>query len=220
MEASLAICILAALLAMGACLQCEICAGPGTSCTGDLRTCPAGFDSCAIAVLEKTVVGVKSQNLTKTCATPIQCKAGLLSITYWNGETVRMSISCCVGDACRATAVPLPPADTKPNGRSCRGCIFSNSSYCQQGTIECGDDPFDILHGCATKSYCAMLLKAFDVVPGDSVVPVMDMCTTACETAGTGLAGLLLSALAGVLLLKLLSCLCGRARRAFLSTRM
>ncbi|CAM2107907.1 unnamed protein product [Caretta caretta] len=83
-----------------------------------------------------------------------------------------------------------------------------------------GDDPFDILQGCTSKSYCAMLLKAFDVVPGDSVVPVMDVCTTACETAGTGLAGLFLSALAGILLLRLLSCLCGRGRHAFLSTCM
>ncbi|CAM5135045.1 unnamed protein product [Natator depressus] len=184
MEASLAICILAALLAMGACLQCEICAGPGTSCTGDLRTCPAGFDSCAIAVLEKTVVGVKSQNLTKTCATPIQCKAGLLSITYWNGETVRMSISCCVGDACRATAVPLPPADTKPNGRSCRGCIFSNSSYCQQGTIECT----------GAETQCGTAMK---VLPSPSVP------SKAASTA-RGPAGLLIPDLAGLHLLPLL----------------
>ncbi|XP_043358222.1 phospholipase A2 inhibitor NAI-like [Dermochelys coriacea] len=245
-EASLAVCILAALLATGACLQCEVCLGPGTSCTGDLQTTrllchhcvrkhrlwPSLCSGCRRCrsgrginlCLAFCAAGVKSQNITKTCATPIQGKADLISVTSWNGETVRMNISCCVGDACRATTVPLPPADTKPNSRSCPGCIISNSSYCQQGTIECtgaetqsfysikrigGDDAFDILHGCTTKSYCAMLMEAFDVVPGDSVVPVMDVCTTTCETADTGLAGLFLSALAGILLLTLLSCLCG-----------
>ncbi|XP_065275874.1 phospholipase A2 inhibitor NAI-like [Emys orbicularis] len=137
MRASLAVCILAALLATGACLQCEVCSGPGTSCTGALQTCPARFDSCGISLIENTLAGVKSHIIVKTCVTPSACKAGLMSIRYWNGDTLRLNMSCCMGDACRATTVTLPPADTEPNGQRCPGCIFSNASYCEQGTIEC-----------------------------------------------------------------------------------
>ncbi|XP_074927498.1 phospholipase A2 inhibitor gamma subunit B-like [Chelonoidis abingdonii] len=209
MKASLAVCILAALLATGACLQCEVCKGPGTSCTGDLQTCTAGYDSCAIALREKTVAGVKSHTIVKTCATPSECKAGLLSLTKWNGETMRRNISCCVGDACRAITVTLPPADPKPNGRRCSSCIYLTSSDCKRETTECADDPFDIVHGCATESFCAMGMMTFDFVKGDNVVPIVNICTTACDTAGTELAGVLLSAFAGIFLLKLLSCLRG-----------
>uniref|UniRef100_A0A674JUD4 Uncharacterized protein n=1 Tax=Terrapene triunguis TaxID=2587831 RepID=A0A674JUD4_9SAUR len=41
-------------LAPGACLQCEVCDGPGTSCSGDLQTCLDGQDSCGVALTEMT----------------------------------------------------------------------------------------------------------------------------------------------------------------------
>ncbi|XP_053867467.1 phospholipase A2 inhibitor NAI-like [Malaclemys terrapin pileata] len=137
MRASLAAFILAALLATGACLQCEVCGGPGTTCSGDLQTCPAGLDSCGILLSEDTEVPRERQRINKTCLTSRECKLGYVSLKFWNGKTLRFQKFCCVGDACRTTTFKLPPADTKPNGRSCRGCIFSFPGPCMEGTIEC-----------------------------------------------------------------------------------
>ncbi|XP_029769920.1 phospholipase A2 inhibitor subunit gamma B-like [Terrapene carolina triunguis] len=137
MEASLAVCILAALLATGSCLQCEVCFGPGTSCSGDLQTCAIGFDSCGIIVTETTIAGMKQQGIVKGCMTSGSCKVGPLTMNFGNGVTMKQGIACCVGDACRTTTVTVPPADTKPNGRSCPACIAVLYAQCNEEIIYC-----------------------------------------------------------------------------------
>ncbi|TFJ97445.1 Phospholipase A2 inhibitor subunit gamma A [Platysternon megacephalum] len=73
MKASFAVCILAALLDRGACLQCEVCSGPGTTCTGDLQTCAAGYDSCGISLGEYTMGGTSTSTTMKGCASETTC---------------------------------------------------------------------------------------------------------------------------------------------------
>ncbi|CAM5135049.1 unnamed protein product, partial [Natator depressus] len=113
MQSSLAVCILAALLATGqiqvghvlapsprACLQCPHCEGDGTSCTGNLRTCPAGQNSCGVVLTEITLAGEKIQTIFKGCATSSQCKAGFVSMNFGKGMMTKMSIACCMTHSC------------------------------------------------------------------------------------------------------------------------
>ncbi|XP_075763785.1 phospholipase A2 inhibitor NAI-like [Pelodiscus sinensis] len=105
MTASLTVCLLAALLATGACLQCEVCAGLGTDCRGNPRPCPAERNSCGLALTELTWGGVEIQSILKGCMMPSQCQSGPVSVNFGNGMEMKTSFTCCVDDACRATSV-------------------------------------------------------------------------------------------------------------------
>ncbi|XP_050786324.1 phospholipase A2 inhibitor gamma subunit B-like isoform X1 [Gopherus flavomarginatus] len=223
MEASLVICILAALLATGACLQCEVCEGQGTSCTGSMRPCPAGEDSCAIAVTVTTMAGVNTQSIHKGCVMSSQCRASLISMNFGYGMTTRTSVACCLGDTCRTTTVAVPPADPKPNGRRCRGCYALNADHCNEQTINCtgsetrcldatgtitsGRNPMQmVMKGCVSQSICDQLQVGSGSVAGVNESLTAAKCTVESGAAdgAPGPAGLL-PALTGLLLLKLLS---------------
>nr|XP_023969429.2 phospholipase A2 inhibitor and Ly6/PLAUR domain-containing protein-like [Chrysemys picta bellii] len=145
-------------------------------------------------------------------------------MNFGNGMTTRTSVVCCVGDACRTTTVTMPPADTKPNGRSCPGCFPSSQGPCKEGTIACtgpethcvdaagtvtmsGSQVQTVMKGCASESVCANIKVGSGTFTGISADLTTAKCTAASGAAGVtpGPAGLLLPALAGLLLLKLLS---------------
>ncbi|XP_065276028.1 phospholipase A2 inhibitor gamma subunit B-like [Emys orbicularis] len=219
MEASLAICILTALLATGACLQCEVCSGPGASCTGDLQTCTAGADTCGISLGEYTLAGMKQQIVIKGCATSSICKAGPLTVNFGNGLVIRSGITCCMGDACRTTSVTVPPDNTKPNGRSCPACVAMLYAQCNEETIQCtgsdtrcievagtatfgGSSTSTTMKGCASEATCAHFKMISGTIAGVSA----DLSVVKCKAPGPALGpvGLLVPSLAGLLLLKLL----------------
>ncbi|XP_065276594.1 phospholipase A2 inhibitor gamma subunit B-like [Emys orbicularis] len=236
MEASLAVCILTALLATGSCLQCEHCVGLGQNCTGDLHTCGTGEDFCGVVFTEATQAGEKVHTIIKRCVTSSQCEAGPVSMNFGQGMTTRTGVACCVGDACRTTTVTVPPANTKPNGRSCRGCYVLNADQCNEQTIACtgpetqcidvagtvtmgGSQMQTIMKGCASESVCAQIEAGSLTFAGISADLTTAKCTAtssqmglplATTTSGAvgaapGPAGPLLPALAGLLLLTLLS---------------
>ncbi|XP_074979152.1 phospholipase A2 inhibitor NAI-like [Caretta caretta] len=158
MEASLAACIPTALLATGACLQCEVCFGLGTSCTGDLEACAAGEDSCGIAVTASTVgrLGfaqgpiwrtcsegipwikprIKNQSILQGCMPSSQCKASPFSVNFGTGMRTQTSFACCLGEACKTATVTVPPADPKPNGRRCPASFAVVADQCSEKTIQ------------------------------------------------------------------------------------
>ncbi|XP_039368425.1 phospholipase A2 inhibitor and Ly6/PLAUR domain-containing protein-like [Mauremys reevesii] len=224
MEASLAVCILAALLATGACLQCEVCSGTGTSCTGDSDTCQNGDDSCGITLTEDTMAGVKTQTVLKSCLSSSQCNAGAISMNFGTAKARRMSITCCQTDNCTPDPVKVPPADPKPNGRRCRSCYALNADHCNEQTVHCtgsetqcldvagplksgGSTNEIIMKGCVTQSVCAQVNAGSGTFLGISGDLPKHRCAPATSAAGTALgpAGLLLPALAGLLLLKFFS---------------
>ncbi|XP_032659148.1 phospholipase A2 inhibitor gamma subunit B-like isoform X2 [Chelonoidis abingdonii] len=224
MAASLAVCILAALLATGTCLQCEVCTGPGKNCTGSMQTCAAGQDSCGIFLTEVIMVGIEIQSILKRCMPSSQCKAGPFSVNFGNVVTSRTIITCCMGDACKTVNVTLPPADTKPNGWSCPGCFALTTEQCREGTIQCtgaetqcidavgaimtGGYPIPtVMKGCVSESMCNHLNVTSSALTGISLNLTREHCTEASAAArvAPGAAGLLFSALAGLLLLTLLS---------------
>ncbi|XP_039368352.1 phospholipase A2 inhibitor and Ly6/PLAUR domain-containing protein-like [Mauremys reevesii] len=196
MEASLVVCTLAALLATGACLQCEVCFGLATSCTGDLETCAAGEDSCGVALTESTLAGIKTQSILKGCMPSSQCKAGPVSVNFGQGMRTQTSFACCVGDACRTTTVTVPPADTTPNGRRCPACVAVFADQCSEKTIQCtgdetrcvdivetltaGGNPVQmVMKGCASESVCAQIKLGSSTFAGLSA----DLTTAKCTVA-------------------------------------
>ncbi|KAG6924487.1 phospholipase A2 inhibitor subunit gamma B-like [Chelydra serpentina] len=224
MKASLGVCILAALLATGACLQCEVCTGEGTSCTGSNQTCAAGQDSCGIFLTEVILVGMKIRSILKACVTSSQCQAGPISVNFGNVVTSRTIIACCVGDTCKTVNVTMPPADTKPNGRHCLGCFALTTSQCREDAITCmgaetqcidavgavmmGEIPIPTtMKGCGSESMCNHLNVTSSAFTGIGLNLTTEKCTPAPGAAGVtpGATGLLLPALAGLLLLNLLS---------------
>ncbi|XP_054854711.1 phospholipase A2 inhibitor NAI-like [Eublepharis macularius] len=48
-------------------LECEICSGPGNSCSGQKVTCPSGQDTCLSLVIETSAGGQTVTAISKTC---------------------------------------------------------------------------------------------------------------------------------------------------------
>ncbi|XP_074837458.1 phospholipase A2 inhibitor gamma subunit B-like [Carettochelys insculpta] len=217
MKASLAVSILAAVLATGSCLQCEVCSGTGHNCTGSMQPCAAGEDSCGIIITEVTMAEVKSHSIFKGCVPSSQCRAGLFSVDLGYVMTRRRSVICCVGDACKTATVPA--ANTTLNGWHCPGCFMGNAGHCHEQTVNCGGPESQcieatgtimtagnltqsIMKGCASESVCAQLKVGPGTVAGMSTNLTFARCTVASGTVD--IAAGLLPALTG-LLLKLLS---------------
>ncbi|XP_074837174.1 phospholipase A2 inhibitor gamma subunit B-like [Carettochelys insculpta] len=217
MKSSLAVCVLAALLAMGACLRCKICSGD--ECDSDPQTCPASKDSCILASIESMLGGQKSRTDVRDCVTSSQCRAGPISVNFGKGKTIRMSIACCQVDDCKPDVAKVPAPDTKPNGWRCPACYSQSPEQCREETINCSGVETQCIHipgprkmtgtstptfmkGCATELTCAHItgeLGKFMEIIGD--LPNAK-CTPASAGASITLrpAGLLFPALLGRLL--------------------
>ncbi|XP_067413432.1 phospholipase A2 inhibitor and Ly6/PLAUR domain-containing protein-like [Emydura macquarii macquarii] len=173
MKTPLVLCILSALLGLGACLQCEVCIGVD-KCMGNMETCPSGKDSCGISVLEGVIVGMNIQGVIKSCVASSECRASPDVMRFGNGITIRKSTTCCVGDACSTASATMPPANRTPNGLRCPVCSSVFNIPCSKETLDCtGDETQCItlvghtildtvplqttLKGCATESVCTHL---------------------------------------------------------------
>ncbi|XP_065427491.1 phospholipase A2 inhibitor and Ly6/PLAUR domain-containing protein-like [Chrysemys picta bellii] len=197
MKAPLFLCILSALMGLGACLQCEVCSEFGRNCKGSMETCSAGEDFCGILVLETRIAGFDIQKVTKSCMASSECRASPVAVRFGEQMAVRKSITCCVGDACNTASVTMPPANTTPNGRRCPTCYSLFNFPCGKETLACtgsethcialaggitmgaGSPPVQTtMKGCATESACH-LLKGNSGPFGDN----MKITTATCSPA-------------------------------------
>ncbi|XP_074837592.1 phospholipase A2 inhibitor gamma subunit B-like [Carettochelys insculpta] len=220
MKASPAVCVLAALLATGSCLQCEVCSGTGNNCTGRMRPCATGPDTCGIFLTEVTLMGMKTLSVVKGCVTSSQCGTGPVSMNFGNEISLMTVIACCVGDACRTVNATLPAPDTKPNGRWCLGCYELTTETCREEPIECtgtetqcidaagtiatnGSPQEMIMKGCVSASICANLKAGLSTFAGIVWNMTTDKCTAASGMGDVHPRGaeFLLPALTGFLLL-------------------
>ncbi|XP_044847543.1 phospholipase A2 inhibitor and Ly6/PLAUR domain-containing protein-like [Mauremys mutica] len=170
------------------------------------------------------MAGVTGQSFLKGCVPSSECKVGPVSVNFGNGMEIRTSFTCCVGDACRTTTVTVPLANTTLNGRSCRGCYALNTGQCNEQTIACtgpetqcidiagtitsgGSQMQTVMKGCASESICTNIKVGSGTFAGSSADLTTAKCTVASGAVGVapGLVEILLPALAGLLLLKLLS---------------
>ncbi|XP_044290877.1 phospholipase A2 inhibitor gamma subunit B-like [Varanus komodoensis] len=182
-------------------LECEVCAGVGTSCTGIMQTCEAGKDTCVIAVSESSLAGFHVQTIAKTCESSSVCRYGPQYMHFGHGQNLRARITCCVGAACRTAVPQLPPVIIKPNGKQCPSCYSLFSGTCNEEEMvdcvgpesECLDLAATVVHGtvvantlqkgCVTKGVCSDLKVGESDIGGIRSIITSAVCKGANSTS-------------------------------------
>ncbi|XP_034976721.2 phospholipase A2 inhibitor gamma subunit B-like [Zootoca vivipara] len=188
--------LLTAFLATGTCLQCEVCYGTGSNCTGEMKTCGAGQDTCIISLMEYLQTPVTITYVAKDCGSSSFCKIGAEEINLGSGVRVRSNRVCYKEDQCGTVSLPvLPPPDTKPNGLQCSGCVGLFSTKCNEKPVACSGEETKCVNitgnitavqtidisfkGCANEAFCTILNSSSRMFAGISV----DLTKTECNAA-------------------------------------
>lgn len=81
------------LFSPGTCLQCEICHSIGKSCSGPMKTCTGGEDTCGI-ILHEVLIG-KTSSMCASVAFRVRLAGELVSLpTSVTGSMVHPWIIC------------------------------------------------------------------------------------------------------------------------------
>ncbi|XP_038623504.1 phospholipase A2 inhibitor and Ly6/PLAUR domain-containing protein [Tachyglossus aculeatus] len=165
----LALCL---LLSPGHPLSCEVCKGPGPSCSGKLKTCEGGKDGCVVIVGETVTGGRKSLDTFKACVKFSDCHSGFISTTMGPRDYLVSNSRCCQSDGCNRETLPAPTNNRTENGLRCPGCMVPFQDSCSgkemascvgtethciyfAGTVQAGiiNTKF-ASRGCATETAC------------------------------------------------------------------
>ncbi|XP_053254106.1 phospholipase A2 inhibitor and Ly6/PLAUR domain-containing protein-like isoform X1 [Podarcis raffonei] len=208
------------ILTTGASLECEVCYGLGTRCSGKMATCSPKKDTCVIAFAESTLEGRKIRTVEKTCDSSKVCSTPSAFFYLGLGRTFRMYLVCCTGDNCKNAKPKLPQVERKVNGKQCPTC-YSSSEVCHAKLVNCtglesycfdvatstyinGQRQRSIMKGCTTKSICASINRGqADLLTGADVVEKAT-CTPEISR-GSQSSALLLPTFPVLLLQKILS---------------
>ncbi|XP_077192574.1 phospholipase A2 inhibitor and Ly6/PLAUR domain-containing protein-like isoform X2 [Paroedura picta] len=121
-----------------------------------MKTCDSDQDTCAITLVEKSLLGEPShdlpnpftlnpriskpgkiiQNIVKGCESSSMCTFKTIYMNIAPNRTLRASTFCCKGTDCQKVSPELPPIHTTLNGNQCPAC-FSLMSYCVNDTVKC-----------------------------------------------------------------------------------
>ncbi|XP_051660536.1 phospholipase A2 inhibitor gamma subunit B-like [Manacus candei] len=174
MKVSLGLSFLLAFLDPGTCLQCEVCYSEGRGCSGPMKTCTGGEDTCGIILYEILMGEMAILSSIKSCVPSNMCNHGPVTMNYGMAKA-KGHIACCTGDECRTTSVSLPPDDNVPNGYQCPVC-FSADSKCNKEIVNCT----------GPETQCVDFVGLMNSVP--PVKATMKGCTTisGCNMAGDG----------------------------------
>ncbi|NXK94644.1 PLIGB inhibitor, partial [Formicarius rufipectus] len=158
------------------CLQCEICHSIGRSCSGPMKTCTAGEDTCGIIVHEVLMGGVSIPSSIKFCLSSSLCHHSPVTMNYGRVKA-KSQMACCTGDDCRTISVPLPPDDNVPNGYQCPACYSVDSFQCSNEIVNCT----------GSETQCVDIAGLMNS-GGLSVKAAMKGCTTVseCNIVGDG----------------------------------
>ncbi|KAJ6663546.1 hypothetical protein lerEdw1_009625 [Lerista edwardsae] len=173
MQTFLGLFICFVLITAGTALECEVCGGLGTGCTGNLETCESDKDTCVIVLSVNTLVDTPIESVAKACGFSSGCRYGPKYLNFGQGKGLRSSTTCCVGEACRRVTPQLPPTNTTRNGKRCPACYTTQSHQrcnerekvdCVGPEDHCLDMAMTITYGtvvlnsiqrgCASKSIC------------------------------------------------------------------
>ncbi|XP_014804861.1 PREDICTED: phospholipase A2 inhibitor and Ly6/PLAUR domain-containing protein-like [Calidris pugnax] len=136
MKFSLGLSIFLVFLDPGTSLQCEICHSIGKSCSGPMKTCTGGEDTCGIILHEAMIGGMAIPSSVKSCLPSSICQLGPITMNYGKVKA-RSHLACCTGDDCRTVSVSLPPEDSVPNGYQCPACYSMDSFQCGNEIVNC-----------------------------------------------------------------------------------
>ncbi|NXW10969.1 PLIA inhibitor, partial [Fregetta grallaria] len=110
-------------------LQCEVCHSIGKSCSGPMKTCSGGEDTCGIILHEVMIGGMAIPSSIKSCLPSSICQLGPIIMNYGKVKA-RSHLACCMGD-------DLPPEDNVPNGYQCPACYSVDSFQCSNEIVNC-----------------------------------------------------------------------------------
>ncbi|XP_029433089.1 phospholipase A2 inhibitor and Ly6/PLAUR domain-containing protein-like [Rhinatrema bivittatum] len=209
------ICILSALVATGNSLTCEKCINlHGANCTGALVTCDAPESVCTATLRETSKGNQKTVVFEKACGRSKDCEQKNSILTAENFR-VSLNTRCCASDHCNQGSLKGIPVNNTLNGQTCPSCFsLLNSNPCnEKATISCSGEETEciqltalkkgnmiMLHGCATEQMSDSGGKA--AFYGTSVQVISFSKSNGSIRLQSNL---FLLALAGLLLMKLLS---------------
>ncbi|XP_015678015.1 phospholipase A2 inhibitor and Ly6/PLAUR domain-containing protein [Protobothrops mucrosquamatus] len=195
---------------IGASLECEMCFGTGNSCRSGKERCEFDEDICVIGLTETSEGGKTTSNIEKDCYFSENCTSASVLVTFGQGEFLRRSTLCCLGEDCKEDSLPWPPINMTANGKYCPACY--SAQPCLKKTVKCTGaenycldlaghkypDKHITLRGCTTAPICNALLTG--------KVNLFDMDIVNCQPANrvSQLTGCLLLSLSGLLLTKVL----------------
>ncbi|NXP24669.1 PLIGB inhibitor, partial [Scytalopus superciliaris] len=156
------------------CLQCEVCHSIGRSCSGPMKTCTGGEDTCGIILHEVVIGGVSIPSSIKSCLSSSMCHHGPVTMNYGRVKA-KSHMACCTGDDCQTISVSLPPDDNVPNGYQCPACYSVDSFQCSNEIINCT----------GSETQCVDLAGLMNS-GGLSVKAAMKGCTTVSECTIVG----------------------------------
>ncbi|XP_032532550.1 phospholipase A2 inhibitor and Ly6/PLAUR domain-containing protein [Chiroxiphia lanceolata] len=176
MKISLGLSFLLAFLDPGTCLQCEVCHSIGRGCSGPMKTCIGGEDTCGIILYEALIGGMAIPSSIKSCIPSNMCNHGPVTMNYGKVKA-KSHIACCTGDDCQTVSVSLPPDDNVPNGYQCPACYSVDSFQCSHEIVNCT----------GSETQCLDIAGLMNSA-GQTVKAAMKGCTTIseCNMAGDG----------------------------------
>ncbi|NWI96857.1 PLIGB inhibitor, partial [Pitta sordida] len=158
------------------CLQCEVCHGIGKNCSGPMKTCTRGEDTCGIILHEVLIGGMSIHSSIKFCMTSNMCHSDPVTMNYGNVKA-KSRMACCTGDDCQTVSISLPPDDNVPNGHQCPACHSMDSFQCNPEIINCTGSETQCVDVAGIMNTGGLTMKA-----------AMKGCTTVseCRIAGDG----------------------------------
>ncbi|XP_030067176.1 phospholipase A2 inhibitor and Ly6/PLAUR domain-containing protein isoform X2 [Microcaecilia unicolor] len=210
------LCILSALIVPGTSLSCQECTDlQHNNCTSAPKQCQSSQTHC-VSILRQTVLsGSNMMSIIKSCGTKKDCDM-TTSTNAGNFQMITIS-RCCNTDNCNTPQINIPAKEIKSNGLYCMSCYSGSSHTCdkkENTTCVGGEDrciQYDVtvtaggpetkiaVHGCATKNLCDTQGRA--AYYGSS----FEMKSFQCSSGTRPQLGLFLSALTGLLFMKLFS---------------
>ncbi|XP_032083584.1 phospholipase A2 inhibitor and Ly6/PLAUR domain-containing protein-like [Thamnophis elegans] len=129
-------------------LQCEVCSGLGTNCTGRLKTCEPEQETCAVILIRNSLGERVVDTVAKGCESNVICdfptthlNMGIGKILQGNVcKVVYKSKCCCYCYLGIFSPFPLlfsvPSVATNANGRRCPAC-YSERGTCEKKLTNC-----------------------------------------------------------------------------------
>ncbi|XP_005412589.2 PREDICTED: phospholipase A2 inhibitor and Ly6/PLAUR domain-containing protein isoform X2 [Chinchilla lanigera] len=125
----LAFMLFCTLVGPGCGLTCEVCNGPEDTCSGKMKQCEQGKDTCAIIVSESHEKGPYVSTV-KACMKSRDCHTGYVSTTMGPNNYMVTNTHCCQSDGCNRGSVPAPQYNRTVNGLLCPSCVVPFRDTC------------------------------------------------------------------------------------------
>lgn len=213
--------IFSVLLATAVSLECEVCKGIGSSCTGKMKTCNAGQDTCVTTIFENSFDGKSVQAVAKGCESSKACTSPPINMNLGEGKFLRMSSTCCKEGTCTHVSPKMAPEDTQTNGKQCPSC-YDTTGTCGKEKVDCtGSDMycFDFtlglqargtgenitMKGCTTRTTCDRISNGKFLMLKDQDAVVRRAGCTSGPSQVPQPSELLLSTFTSILLMEIFS---------------